>query len=128
MDEELQRDDWDVLILHYLGLDHIGHLAGPASSLVAPKLREMNGVLAKIYRYLEKEAGKNLLIVLGDHGMTVRMALRNCEAYGSGVSPFCIRDRLNRMSTANAYFTPAADSLATWNGFIQKNQNLLPRI
>ncbi|KAJ2490041.1 major facilitator super transporter protein, partial [Coemansia sp. RSA 2049] len=27
---ELERDDWDVTIFHYLGLDHIGHLAGPA--------------------------------------------------------------------------------------------------
>ena len=28
LDEELERDDWDVMILHYLGLDHIGHLEG----------------------------------------------------------------------------------------------------
>ena len=29
LDDELHRKDWDVLILHYLGLDHIGHLGGP---------------------------------------------------------------------------------------------------
>ena len=29
LDDELQRTDWDIMILHYLGLDHIGHLAGP---------------------------------------------------------------------------------------------------
>jgi ethanolamine phosphate transferase 2 subunit G len=29
LDNELERKDWDVLILHYLGLDHIGHLGGP---------------------------------------------------------------------------------------------------
>ena len=29
LDSELVRKDWDVLILHYLGLDHIGHLGGP---------------------------------------------------------------------------------------------------
>lgn len=26
---ELLRDDWNAMILHYLGLDHIGHKAGP---------------------------------------------------------------------------------------------------
>jgi ethanolamine phosphate transferase 2 subunit G len=29
LDDELANKDWDVLILHYLGLDHIGHLGGP---------------------------------------------------------------------------------------------------
>lgn len=27
--EELLKDDWTAMILHYLGLDHIGHKAGP---------------------------------------------------------------------------------------------------
>ena len=48
MNEELDRDDWDVMILHYLGLDHIGHLAGPSSPLVAPKLKEMGDVIKRI--------------------------------------------------------------------------------
>jgi len=26
---ELEKDDWDALVLHYLGLDHVGHKAGP---------------------------------------------------------------------------------------------------
>ena len=46
---ELSRDDWDVLILHYLGLDHIGHLAGPASPLVPRKLSEMSRVMERVY-------------------------------------------------------------------------------
>lgn len=29
IEHEMKRDDWDVLILHYLGLDHIGHYQGP---------------------------------------------------------------------------------------------------
>ena len=28
LEAELAREDWDVMILHYLGLDHIGHLQG----------------------------------------------------------------------------------------------------
>jgi len=27
--EELLNEDWNVMIMHYLGLDHIGHKAGP---------------------------------------------------------------------------------------------------
>jgi ethanolamine phosphate transferase 2 subunit G len=26
---ELRRDDWNAMIMHYLGLDHIGHKGGP---------------------------------------------------------------------------------------------------
>lgn len=27
--DELTRSDWNTMVLHYLGLDHIGHKAGP---------------------------------------------------------------------------------------------------
>ena len=27
--DELQNADWNAMILHYLGLDHIGHKTGP---------------------------------------------------------------------------------------------------
>jgi len=27
--EELLNSDWNGMVLHYLGLDHIGHKAGP---------------------------------------------------------------------------------------------------
>ena len=46
---ELSAEDWDVMTLHYLGLDHIGHMHGPASNLVAPKLLEMDAVVDQIY-------------------------------------------------------------------------------
>ncbi len=46
---ELNSEDWDVLLLHYLGLDHIGHLAGPRSPLVKPKLEEMDSIIKQIY-------------------------------------------------------------------------------
>ncbi|RMC22341.1 hypothetical protein DUI87_00653 [Hirundo rustica rustica] len=49
LDRVLKREDWDILILHYLGLDHIGHMTGPNSPLVGPKLREMDNILKKIH-------------------------------------------------------------------------------
>ena len=48
------QDDWDILILHYLGLDHIGHLAGPSSSLVPHKLKEMDKVIQMLHESLQK--------------------------------------------------------------------------
>lgn len=46
---ELKRDDWELLILHFLGLDHIGHVEGPFSSKIGPKLREMDTVIMHIH-------------------------------------------------------------------------------
>ncbi|XP_015685389.1 GPI ethanolamine phosphate transferase 2-like, partial [Protobothrops mucrosquamatus] len=71
----LKREDWDILILHYLGLDHIGHLAGPNSPLIGPKLSEMDNIISKIHKSLlskerEKRTLPNLLVVCGDHGMS----------------------------------------------------------
>ncbi|XP_072519782.1 GPI ethanolamine phosphate transferase 2 isoform X2 [Salminus brasiliensis] len=74
LDGTLKRDDWDVLILHYLGLDHIGHISGPHSSLIGPKLLEMDDVIKKIHASLitrESEGSlPNLLVLCGDHGMS----------------------------------------------------------
>ncbi|XP_045886632.1 GPI ethanolamine phosphate transferase 2 isoform X1 [Micropterus dolomieu] len=74
LDSTLKRDDWDILILHYLGLDHIGHISGPHSSLIQPKLLEMDDILKKIHSALiSKEADGSLpylLVLCGDHGMS----------------------------------------------------------
>uniref|UniRef100_A0A673WKC9 Phosphatidylinositol glycan anchor biosynthesis class G (EMM blood group) n=1 Tax=Salmo trutta TaxID=8032 RepID=A0A673WKC9_SALTR len=74
LDSTLKRDDWDILILHYLGLDHIGHISGPHSSLIQPKLMEMDDILKKIHGSLilkETEGALPYLLVLcGDHGMS----------------------------------------------------------
>jgi ethanolaminephosphotransferase len=56
-------------ILHYLGLDHIGHLAGPDSPLVPPKLAEMGAALEAVWAGLQAGEGEPLLAVVGDHGM-----------------------------------------------------------
>ncbi|XP_058253260.1 GPI ethanolamine phosphate transferase 2 isoform X2 [Hemibagrus wyckioides] len=74
LDSTLKRDDWDVLILHYLGLDHIGHISGPHSSLIGPKLLEMDDVIKKIHTSVitTEVEGRlpNLLVLCGDHGMS----------------------------------------------------------
>ncbi|XP_066240719.1 GPI ethanolamine phosphate transferase 2 isoform X2 [Saccopteryx leptura] len=74
LDKVLKRGDWDVLILHYLGLDHIGHVSGPSSPLIGRKLSEMDGVLMRIHTALLSEEREallpSLLVLCGDHGMS----------------------------------------------------------
>ncbi|KAK0711618.1 alkaline-phosphatase-like protein [Lasiosphaeris hirsuta] len=69
--EELRNDDWNTMILHYLGLDHIGHKGGPRSPHMVPKQREMDGIIKDIYSALESEPHlqSTLFVVCGDHGM-----------------------------------------------------------
>jgi ethanolaminephosphotransferase len=86
--EELNNDDWNTLVLHYLGLDHIGHKAGPrrqehplpgpweriltfSSPNMVPKQQEMDGIVKQIYEAMEEKhyLKSTLLILLGDHGM-----------------------------------------------------------
>lgn len=66
--------DCKFLILHYLGLDHIGHVYGPTErpDLIKSKLKEMDKVIQKIYNRISKLKGhsnKSVIIVTGDHGM-----------------------------------------------------------
>ncbi len=49
LESELKAADWQLLILHYLGLDHIGHVEGPRSSKIHSKLQEMDNVIQRIH-------------------------------------------------------------------------------
>lgn len=37
--DELAKDDWSVMVMHYLGMDHIGHKSGPRRSAMLLRLR-----------------------------------------------------------------------------------------
>ncbi|ORX92581.1 alkaline phosphatase-like protein [Basidiobolus meristosporus CBS 931.73] len=70
---ELESAEWDTLILHYLGLDHIGHSSGPESPLMALKQQEMDEVVKRIYTGIvdmdAKFSTRTLFVLCGDHGM-----------------------------------------------------------
>ncbi|KAK3073536.1 major facilitator super transporter protein, partial [Teratosphaeriaceae sp. CCFEE 6253] len=68
---ELGNSDWDAMILHYLGLDHIGHKTGPQGPSMLPKQREMDGIVRMIYEAMQTEPQhvNTLLVLAGDHGM-----------------------------------------------------------
>ena len=69
--DELTQKDWSVMILHFLGLDHIGHKSGPRSINMASKQKEMDKVIEEIYDAMEHSShlDTTLLVLCGDHGM-----------------------------------------------------------
>ncbi|XP_017265950.1 GPI ethanolamine phosphate transferase 3 [Kryptolebias marmoratus] len=60
-------DDWDILVAHFLGVDHCGHRYGPDHPAMADKLTQMDGVIRSVIDRLQNDT---LLVVMGDHGMT----------------------------------------------------------
>lgn len=52
--DENKKPKFDFLVLHYLGLDHIGHLEGARSPKIKPKLLEMDEIVKKIYTAMQK--------------------------------------------------------------------------
>lgn len=69
LNEELERNDWDVMFLHYLGLDHIGHVFGPQSKHVPEKLAEIDRIIQMLHEKSRKWKEKTAIFVTGDHGM-----------------------------------------------------------
>ncbi|RDW89321.1 GPI ethanolamine phosphate transferas-like protein 2 [Coleophoma cylindrospora] len=69
--DELKNNDWNTMIMHYLGLDHIGHKTGPRGPNMIPKQREMDGIVRQIFESMEAEnhLQSTLLVLCGDHGM-----------------------------------------------------------
>ncbi|CAG9812237.1 unnamed protein product [Chironomus riparius] len=70
---ELKQNDWRLLILHYLGLDHIGHVFNPYHELVPEKLKEMDQVVkvlhTKVAEWNDKSKDKSVIFLTSDHGM-----------------------------------------------------------
>ncbi|KAK9473663.1 uncharacterized protein V1510DRAFT_375316 [Dipodascopsis tothii] len=65
----LASRDWDVLVTHFLGVDHAGHRFGPDHPAMRAKLAEMDAVVRRAVAALDD---RTLLVVLGDHGMDAR--------------------------------------------------------
>ncbi|EPQ61924.1 Bgt-5314 [Blumeria graminis f. sp. tritici] len=61
-----KKKEWDVIIAHYLGVDHAGHRYGPNHPAMASKLHQMDAILRNVTSVIDD---KTLLVVMGDHGM-----------------------------------------------------------
>ncbi|KAF5307208.1 hypothetical protein FQR65_LT00724 [Abscondita terminalis] len=64
---EMEEKDWDLLIAHFLGVDHCGHRYGPVHPEMSRKLTQMDQVIQKVVMKLDEHS---MLFVIGDHGMT----------------------------------------------------------
>lgn len=61
-----KSQEWDVLIAHFLGVDHAGHRYGPNHQAMNEKLKQMDRVVAQLMETIDEDT---LLLVMGDHGM-----------------------------------------------------------
>jgi phosphatidylinositol glycan class O len=59
--------EWDVIVAHFLGVDHVGHTFGPNHHIMEKKLSQMNDVISEIVSLIDNET---ILFIMGDHGMT----------------------------------------------------------
>ncbi|XP_046999252.1 GPI ethanolamine phosphate transferase 3 isoform X1 [Schistocerca americana] len=64
---EIRKQDWHLIISHFLGVDHCGHRYGPHHPEMARKLKEMNHVISDVVNTMDNNT---ILLVVGDHGMT----------------------------------------------------------
>ncbi|GLA50935.1 hypothetical protein CBS147343_7262 [Aspergillus niger] len=60
------NEEWDVIIAHFLGVDHVGHRFGPGHPEMRDKLVQMDGIIREVIGEIDDET---LLVVMGDHGM-----------------------------------------------------------
>ncbi|KAJ3328351.1 mannose-ethanolamine phosphotransferase gpi13 [Blyttiomyces sp. JEL0837] len=63
---EQNPKDWDFLISHFLGVDHVGHTFGPSTWPMVEKLGQVDGWLRKVFDGMDEDT---LVVVVGDHGM-----------------------------------------------------------
>eukprot|EP01117_Protostelium_nocturnum_P009488 TRINITY_DN3383_c0_g1_i2.p1 TRINITY_DN3383_c0_g1~~TRINITY_DN3383_c0_g1_i2.p1 ORF type:complete len:927 (+),score=262.12 TRINITY_DN3383_c0_g1_i2:91-2871(+) len=64
---QIKSNNWNLLIAHFLGVDHVGHRYDSNAPAMATKLLEMNKMITKVVEEMDSET---LLIVMGDHGST----------------------------------------------------------
>ncbi|KAI0244223.1 mannose-ethanolamine phosphotransferase gpi13 [Massospora cicadina] len=58
--------NWDVIVTHFLGVDHCGHRYGPDHPEMALKLAQLDRFLERLYNQIGNDT---ILMVFGDHGM-----------------------------------------------------------
>ncbi|CAA9990933.1 GPI ethanolamine phosphate transferase 3, putative [Plasmodium knowlesi strain H] len=69
--EEYPLDYWDLLYVHVLGVDHVGHVGKPNSRKMKSVLKDFDIFVNDIIQKVKSEEKKKTLFVLfGDHGQT----------------------------------------------------------
>lgn len=61
-----RKGEWDLLIGHFLGVDHAGHRYGPNHPAMTAKLQQMDKFVRDLTQTIDDDT---LLVIMGDHGM-----------------------------------------------------------
>lgn len=67
LQDEMLNSNSSIIIAHFLGVDHCGHKFGPSHPVMADTLRKMDRIIGQTIETMKSD---DLLIVIGDHGMT----------------------------------------------------------
>lgn len=60
----------EVVIVHFLGVDHVGHTYGPHNQHMDAKLRQMDSALQSVLQRIDDSDDCHSALIFGDHGMT----------------------------------------------------------
>lgn len=63
----IEKNESDLIISHFLGVDHVGHRFEANHEKMRNKLTELNEMLSKTVNLINNDT---LLLMFGDHGMT----------------------------------------------------------
>jgi len=63
-------NELEVVVSHFLGVDHVGHTYGPHNKHMTEKLNEMDVALSTTLDVLDSSKKCHLALIFGDHGMT----------------------------------------------------------
>ena len=68
---ELQEQKIELVVAHFLGVDHVGHTYGPHNQHMDQKLKQMDTILDTTLKTLDAMTDQcSVAFILGDHGMT----------------------------------------------------------
>jgi GPI ethanolamine phosphate transferase 3 subunit O len=64
------ESELEAVIVHFLGVDHVGHTYGPHNQHMDAKLRQMDNALQSVLQRLDESDHCHTALIFGDHGMT----------------------------------------------------------
>jgi len=69
--EELRHHKVELIVAHFLGVDHVGHTYGPLNQHMDEKLKQIDNILDTTLEFLDGTTDQcSVAFVFGDHGMT----------------------------------------------------------
>ncbi|PGH13203.1 hypothetical protein AJ80_06449 [Polytolypa hystricis UAMH7299] len=121
--EELLMDDWSGFIMHYLGLDHIGHKTGPKSLHMVPKQQEMDAIVKEVYNAMidYEHLNSTLLVLCGDHGMNEAGNHGGASSGETSAALTFISPKLQQIAKNQKSPLPSSDNYQFYNSVDQSD-------